>query len=121
MKIDPINTQGRRAKEVIQTKVKDMKNAERTSKKQSEARTSNTTTTNTNTNTTTTTTKPKKPRHVTTDEEKSILTPYFNNPNPTDEETKGVLDSLRNISSDYWTKIKVKAAWKYVQDKNKKR
>jgi len=120
LKIDPVNTKGRRAKEVDITKVKDIRNTKHASKKsppQPEAGSSNITNTTT---ATVTTTKSKKSRHVTTDEEKNILTPYLKNKNPSDEETEAVLDSLLSISSDYWTKKKVKAAWSYVQRKDTK-
>ncbi|CAB5360527.1 unnamed protein product [Rhizophagus irregularis] len=106
LRIDPINTKGRRAKEVVITKTKDIKNAECTSKKcptQSEAglSTTITTTTTTTTTTTITTTKPKKPRHVTTEEEKSILKPYFKSPKPSNKEIEKVLDSLLKLSPNY--------------------
>ncbi|CAB5208605.1 unnamed protein product [Rhizophagus irregularis] len=130
LKIDPINTKGRRAKEVVVTKTKDIKNSKKYP--QSEAGPSITTATNATTTTittatttiatttTTTAAKPKRSRHVTTEEEKNILTPYLKNPNPSDEETDVVLKSLLELSSNYWTKRKVKAAWGYVQ-KTKKR
>ena len=114
LKIDPINTKGRRAKEIVVTKIKDIKNAERMTKKhspQSEAGPSTTTTT--------TTTKESKSRHVTTEAEKSILNPYFENLNPSSEETEAVLDLLLKISSDYWTKQKIRNAWGYAQRKKK--
>jgi hypothetical protein len=148
LKINPINTKGRRAKEVITTKIKDIKNAKHVSKKyspQSETAgpfTTNTTTTNTTTNTikvttniatttttkatttikatttkATTTTKTKRSQHISTEEEKSILTPYLVNPNPSDEETKEVFNSLIKISPNYWTKKKIKDAWRYVHRK----
>ncbi|RIA99094.1 hypothetical protein C1645_870180 [Glomus cerebriforme] len=93
LKIDSINTKGRRTKEVIITKIKDLKNAEHISKKcppQSEVKLF-----------TITTTKSKKSWHVTTDEEKSILIPYLTNPNPSNEETEAVLESLLKLSSNY--------------------
>jgi hypothetical protein len=151
LKIDLINTKGRRAKEVITTKIKDIKNVKHVSKKyppQSETAgpsTTNTTTTNdTTTNTTkvttnnatttttnvtttikatttkaTTTTKTKRSWHISPEEEKSILTPYLVNPNPSDEETKEMSNSLIKISPNYWTKKKIKDAWRYVHRKNK--
>ncbi|CAG8726595.1 11667_t:CDS:2, partial [Rhizophagus irregularis] len=79
LRIDPINTKGRRAKEVVITKTKDIKNAEQ--------------------------------------EEKSILKPYFKSPKPSNEEIEKVLDSLLELSPNYWTKKKVKAAWGYAQKK----
>ncbi|GBB83786.1 hypothetical protein RclHR1_10450009 [Rhizophagus clarus] len=115
----------RRVKEVIITKTKDIKSAKRSSRKyllQSEAEpsaTTTTTTTTTATTVTTTTSKSKKSRHTTTDEEKSILTPYLTNPNPSDEKTERVLESLLKPSTGYWTKKKIKAAWRYVQNKKK--
>jgi len=142
LKIDPISTKGRRAKEVVVTKTKDIKNAERNTYSQSEAGPSTTTTTNTTTTATTTTiattttttttttatttattattTTTKRSRHVTTEKEKVILTPYLKNSNPSNEKTEVVLESLLELSPNYWTKRKVKAAWGYVQKTKKK-
>jgi hypothetical protein len=106
LKIDPINTKGRRAKEVVVTKTKDLKNRFTTT----------TTTTATTSATTATTSTSTRSRHKTTEAEKLILTPYFQNPNPDDNDTKTTLELLVELS-DYWTKTKLKAAWKYAQTK----
>ena len=94
MKVNPINTKERRAKEVIASKIIDIKNAERISKKHPplfEAGPS----------TTSTITKESKLRHITTEEEKAILNPYFENQNPSNEEIGEVLESLLKLSLDY--------------------
>ncbi len=39
--------------------------------------------------------------HVTTEEKKVYLKPYFKNPNPSNKETEAVLDSLLKLSSNY--------------------
>ncbi|CAG8677935.1 2487_t:CDS:2 [Funneliformis caledonium] len=55
--------------------------------------------------------------HVLTEVEKAILKPYFENQDPSNIETEAVLDSLLKLSSDYWTKQKVRNAWRYMQRK----
>src|SRR4051794_27475843 len=83
---------------------------------QSEAGSSNTTIT---TITATIITKESKSRHVTTEAEKAVLTPYFENSNPSVEETDAILDLLLKLLPDYWTRQKVKNVWGYMQRKKK--
>ena len=113
MKVDPINTKGRRAKEVIASKIIDIKNTEHISKKYSLL-------SKAGSSITSTITKESKSHHVTIEEEKAILNPYFENQNSSNEKIGEVLESLLKLSSDYWTKKKVKDTWRYVQRKNKK-
>ena len=99
---------------IIVTKIKDIKNTKHVSKEcpppQPEAQPSSSSSTTTS----------KRSRHVTTNAEKQILTPYLKNPNPSSEDVEAVLNLFLEQSPDYWTKKKVlKAAWVYhVQKKD---
>ncbi|RHZ84801.1 hypothetical protein Glove_74g102 [Diversispora epigaea] len=136
--IEPIDTKGRRAKGIVVTKVKDIKE---TSKKHNQTETiiTNTTPTVSNTlispNISTTLQSvssknlsnpqstsqiisstvneecpTKRTRHIKISEEIEILTPYLANTNPTDNDTNLVLTSLLHISN-HWTKKKVRDEW----------
>ncbi|CAG8816769.1 382_t:CDS:1, partial [Dentiscutata erythropus] len=131
--IEPIYTKGRRAKGIVVTKVKDIRE---TSKKRNQTETIITNTISTVSNTlissnisttlqsvssknlsnpqftsqiissTINEERPtKRTRHIKISEEIEILTPYLANTNPTDNDTNLVLTSLLQISN-HWTKKK---------------
>ncbi|RHZ84897.1 hypothetical protein Glove_74g143 [Diversispora epigaea] len=136
--IEPIDTKGRRAKGIVVTKVKDIKE---TSKKRNQTETIITNTIPTVSNTlispnisttlqsvssknlsnpqstsqiissTVNEERPtKRTRHIKISEEIEILTPYLANTNSTDNDTNLVLTSLLHISN-HWTKKKVRDEW----------
>lgn len=136
---EPIDTKGRRAKGIVVTKVKDLK--ENNKRYQIETITINTTPIVSNTtssvssnvstalqstslentsniqstsqivsSTTNDECPNKRTRHINTPEEIEILTPYLANPTPSDNDVNLVLPSLLQISN-HWTKKKVRDAW----------
>ena len=134
--IETVNTKGRRAKGIVATKVKDLQEVGRVNKRQNQSEstipiilqstplenpiaipiTSHNTSQCISSESQIASTiindeRPiKRTRHLSTVEEKEILTPYLANPNPTDNNTNLVLTALLQISN-HWNKKKVRDAW----------
>ncbi|RIA97011.1 hypothetical protein C1645_732819 [Glomus cerebriforme] len=113
LKIDLVNTKGR-AKEVVITKTKDVKNFIHMFRRHESTAAAITTAADANANaadaatTAITITDIARSRHITTVTEKVISMPYFENSNPSNDETEVVLNSLLKLLPNYWKKRKLK-------------